>query len=200
MTAVARAGGGRHRRRPRAPRRLRPRWLAHRRAHHGLRRPGVEAGSAPEARRRHHPPRLAGPAGDRPRSPARSRRARLHVPQRRRRPPHARIEGLASPLVALAVTHAGILDAQTDRPIEAAFLLLAPEEEWPTHLQLLSRAGRLLQTRDVRRRLATAATAPKPWPSSTTTSRPTVNPRPAPGRPPARHRAPPAAIPKKPKN
>ncbi|HEX4123957.1 MAG TPA: PTS sugar transporter subunit IIA, partial [Tepidisphaeraceae bacterium] len=75
--------------------------------------------------------------------------------------PHARVDGLESPQVALGLTHAGILDAPTDRPIEAVFLLLSPTTGAAVHLQLLAKVGRALQSRDLRRDLAAAATPAK---------------------------------------
>jgi two-component system sensor histidine kinase KdpD len=68
--------------------------------------------------------------------------------------PHARVEGLSAPMVALGLTHGGVLDAGTDKPIEAVFMLLSPVDESSTHLQLLGRAARMLQNRELRRRLA----------------------------------------------
>jgi two-component system sensor histidine kinase KdpD len=73
--------------------------------------------------------------------------------------PHARIEGLSEPQVALGLTHQGVLDAPTEKPIEAVFMLLTPFSGANTHLQLLARAARLLQSRDLRRRLSKAATS-----------------------------------------
>jgi two-component system sensor histidine kinase KdpD len=70
--------------------------------------------------------------------------------------PHARLEELQSPQVALGLTHGGVLDAPTERPIEAVFLLLSPASGANVHLQLLAKVGRALQSRDLRRMLATA--------------------------------------------
>jgi two-component system sensor histidine kinase KdpD len=70
--------------------------------------------------------------------------------------PHARIEGLGEPEVALGLTHGGVLDAPTERPIEAVFLLLSPTSGANVHLQLLAKAGRALQSRDLRRALNAA--------------------------------------------
>jgi two-component system sensor histidine kinase KdpD len=67
--------------------------------------------------------------------------------------PHARIDGLESPQIAIGLSHAGVLDAPTQRPIEAVFLLLSPSTGANVHLQLLARAGRALQSRDLRRLL-----------------------------------------------
>jgi two-component system sensor histidine kinase KdpD len=73
--------------------------------------------------------------------------------------PHARIEGLASPQIALGLTHAGVLDAPTDKPIEVIFLLLSPTDGANVHLQLLAKAGRALQNRDLRKGLSRARTS-----------------------------------------
>ena len=72
--------------------------------------------------------------------------------------PHARLESLAAPEIAIGLTHAGILDAPTERPIEMVFLLLSPISGANTHLQLLAKAGRALQNRDLRRALNKAKT------------------------------------------
>jgi two-component system sensor histidine kinase KdpD len=68
--------------------------------------------------------------------------------------PHARVDELTGPKIALGLTHGGVMDAGTDKPIEAVFMLLSPSADASTHLQMLSRAGRMLQTRELRRRLA----------------------------------------------
>jgi two-component system sensor histidine kinase KdpD len=68
--------------------------------------------------------------------------------------PHARMDELTAPKVALGLTHGGVLDAGTDTPIEAVFMLLSPGADASTHLQMLARAGRMLQSRELRRRLA----------------------------------------------
>lgn len=70
--------------------------------------------------------------------------------------PHARIENLTSPQVALGITHAGILDAPTDFPIETVFLLLSPTTGSNVHLQLLAKVGRALQNRELRKSLSNA--------------------------------------------
>jgi two-component system sensor histidine kinase KdpD len=72
--------------------------------------------------------------------------------------PHARLDEIKEPLVALGLTHGGVLDAQTDKPVEAVFLLLSPESGSNIHLQLLARAGRALQNRGLRRALSEAQT------------------------------------------
>jgi mannitol/fructose-specific phosphotransferase system IIA component (Ntr-type) len=72
--------------------------------------------------------------------------------------PHARLESLESPQVALGLTHAGVLDAPTDRPVEVVFLLLSPTSGANVHLQLLAKVGRALQSRELRRALSLAKT------------------------------------------
>jgi two-component system sensor histidine kinase KdpD len=70
--------------------------------------------------------------------------------------PHARIDGLDRPLVALGLSHGGILDAYTENPIEAVFLLLSPKDENRSHLQLLAVAGRMMLNRTLRNDLRRA--------------------------------------------
>jgi two-component system sensor histidine kinase KdpD len=72
--------------------------------------------------------------------------------------PHARLDELTEPQVALGLTHGGVLDAPTEKSIEAVFLLLSPTGGASTHLQLLAKAGRALQNRELRRALAHAKT------------------------------------------
>ncbi len=68
--------------------------------------------------------------------------------------PHARIDGLSSPQIALAVTREGVLDVPTEIPVEVVFMLLTPTGGADSHLKLLAKAARMLQSRELRRRLA----------------------------------------------
>jgi two-component system sensor histidine kinase KdpD len=72
--------------------------------------------------------------------------------------PHARLDALKAPQVALGLTHAGVLDATTEKPVEAVFLLLSPTSGANVHLQLLAKVGRALQNRELRRALQRART------------------------------------------
>jgi two-component system sensor histidine kinase KdpD len=72
--------------------------------------------------------------------------------------PHARLEGITSPQIVIALTRAGVFDAVTEKPVEVVFMLLTPQGQATTHLQWLAKAGRLLQSRDLRRRLARVKT------------------------------------------
>ncbi len=46
-----------------------------------------------------------------------------------------------------------MLDLPTDNPIGVVFMLLSPVDGAQSHLKLLARAARLLQSRELRRRL-----------------------------------------------
>jgi two-component system, OmpR family, sensor histidine kinase KdpD len=72
--------------------------------------------------------------------------------------PHARLDALKEPQVALGLTHAGVLDAPTDKPVEVVFLMLSPTSGAVSHLQLLAKVGRALQNRELRRALQEART------------------------------------------
>ena len=69
--------------------------------------------------------------------------------------PHARIPGLLTPVAALAITHAGVLDAKTDRPVKAVFLLLTPAADG-SHLAALAAVGRLFTDRTIQLQLSAA--------------------------------------------
>jgi len=71
--------------------------------------------------------------------------------------PHARIDGLTAPQVAIGIVRGGIENSGVDKPIEVIFLLLSPGRG-STHLQLLARGARTLQNRDLRRKLLECAT------------------------------------------
>jgi two-component system, OmpR family, sensor histidine kinase KdpD len=72
--------------------------------------------------------------------------------------PHARLEKLDTPQVALGLTRAGLLDVVTEQPISAAFLLLSPATGANVHLQVLAKAGRALQNRELRSALSRVST------------------------------------------
>jgi two-component system, OmpR family, sensor histidine kinase KdpD len=72
--------------------------------------------------------------------------------------PHARMEKLDNPEVALGLTRSGLLDVVTEQPISAVFLLLSPAAKANVHLQLLAKAGRALQNRELRAALARVST------------------------------------------
>ena len=72
--------------------------------------------------------------------------------------PHARLDGIVTPFVALGLTHGGVLDSPTSKPVEVVFMLLSPAADASVHLQLLSTIGRALQDRELRKRLKMART------------------------------------------
>jgi two-component system sensor histidine kinase KdpD len=61
--------------------------------------------------------------------------------------PHARIEGLERACVTIGLTHGGVSDVMTDKPIECVFLILSPLENPDQQIQLLGLASRLAQDR-----------------------------------------------------
>ncbi|MDD5170084.1 MAG: PTS sugar transporter subunit IIA [Syntrophales bacterium] len=70
--------------------------------------------------------------------------------------PHARIDELGEPLVALGLTKAGINDITTDKPVKFVFLSLTPAERPEVQIQLLALAARHLQNRHLRENLLSA--------------------------------------------
>jgi mannitol/fructose-specific phosphotransferase system IIA component (Ntr-type) len=72
--------------------------------------------------------------------------------------PHAWVEGLSGPQVALGLTRCGVTGVDTEVPIEAVFLLLSPPGKANLHLQVLASGARLLQSPELRRHLFEART------------------------------------------
>ena len=72
--------------------------------------------------------------------------------------PHARIDGLQEARVALGLTHHGIADVATDKPIEAVFLILTPAESANAQLQTLALTSKAGQNRHLLQRLKLAKT------------------------------------------
>ncbi|MFA5181739.1 MAG: PTS sugar transporter subunit IIA [Syntrophales bacterium] len=70
--------------------------------------------------------------------------------------PHARIEGLKEPLVALGLTKMGVTDGETEKPVAFIFLSLTPLEKPEVQIQLLALAARHLQNRHLRQALQAA--------------------------------------------
>jgi two-component system sensor histidine kinase KdpD len=61
--------------------------------------------------------------------------------------PHVRVEGLAAPVVALALTREGVIDVATDKAVEIVFLILSPAHTPETQVKLLGLASRASQNR-----------------------------------------------------
>lgn len=77
--------------------------------------------------------------------------------------PHVRVPGLASPLVALGLTHAGVSDGLTEKPVEVVFLVLSPSEAPETQVGILGLASRAAQNRHLMQSLKSAGTPDEAW-------------------------------------
>jgi two-component system, OmpR family, sensor histidine kinase KdpD len=73
--------------------------------------------------------------------------------------PHARLAGLARPLVALGLTRGGVPDAAVEKPVEYVFLSLSPLENPEIQVRILALAARTLQNRQLSQALRAAADA-----------------------------------------
>lgn len=73
--------------------------------------------------------------------------------------PHARIDGILRPEVALAVTCQGLSDLESEFPVEAVFMLLAPSNGTSADLRLLTKAIRVFQNLNVRRKILQVRTS-----------------------------------------
>lgn len=74
--------------------------------------------------------------------------------------PHGRMQGLKSPVVVVAIHRAGLdFDAIDDGLVHIVVLLLVPDDESRTHLDLLAKLARLLHKEPVRNQLLAAADA-----------------------------------------
>jgi two-component system sensor histidine kinase KdpD len=73
--------------------------------------------------------------------------------------PHARIEGLATPFVALGLTKGGVPGVAVEKPVEYVFLSLSPLEKPEVQVQLLALAAHTLQNRLLSQSLQSAADA-----------------------------------------
>lgn len=73
--------------------------------------------------------------------------------------PHARLPGLKAPIVALGRSASGVrFDARHEDVARLVFLILTPEEQPRTHVQVLARVAGLVESAYVRERLLAAGT------------------------------------------
>ncbi len=72
--------------------------------------------------------------------------------------PHARIDGLTAPLVALGLTRRGVSNVLTEKPIEIVFLILSPAQNPDIQVKLLGLASRAAQNRQLQQDLNSAQT------------------------------------------
>lgn len=70
--------------------------------------------------------------------------------------PHARIEGIAAPVVVLGLTRGGIIDVVTDKPIEMVFLILTPANSPDLQVRILGLASRAALDRQLAQRLSSS--------------------------------------------
>ncbi len=75
--------------------------------------------------------------------------------------PHARMEGMDTPRVALGLTRAGIVDVATQKPVELVFLILTPLTSPSAQLQVLALASRAVQNRSLVHAIKSASASDK---------------------------------------
>ena len=73
--------------------------------------------------------------------------------------PHARLDDLPSPRLALGLTRHGIVDVTTEHPVELVFLILSPAQSPTAQLQMLALTSKAIQNRHFLQRLRTTATS-----------------------------------------
>ena len=61
--------------------------------------------------------------------------------------PHARIDGLIAPKVALGLTRQGVIDVSTEKPILCVFLIISPVQKPEGQIQVLALASKAMQNR-----------------------------------------------------
>jgi two-component system, OmpR family, sensor histidine kinase KdpD len=72
--------------------------------------------------------------------------------------PHARINGLTAPIVALGLTRKGVSDVLTEKPIEIVFLILSPAQTPDIQVRVLGLTSRAAQNRQLLQSLNSAQT------------------------------------------
>ena len=73
--------------------------------------------------------------------------------------PHARLEDLPEPRLAMGLTHHGIVDVNTEHAVELVFLILSPAQSPTAQLQMLALTSKAAQNRHLLQRLRTAITS-----------------------------------------
>jgi mannitol/fructose-specific phosphotransferase system IIA component (Ntr-type) len=61
--------------------------------------------------------------------------------------PHARIENLEKPVVAMGITRQGVADISTEKPVEHIFLVLTPADSPDTQVRILGILARISRNR-----------------------------------------------------
>ncbi len=73
--------------------------------------------------------------------------------------PHARIDSISAPVIAIGITKKGVADVKTDKPIECVFLILTPAQDLSAHVQILGLAAEAARNRHLLQMLKTAQSA-----------------------------------------
>jgi len=73
--------------------------------------------------------------------------------------PHARIEGIAAPLIAVGITKKGVTDVSTDKKIDCVFLILTPASDPNAHVEILGLAAETARSRHLLQMLQGASDA-----------------------------------------
>ncbi len=71
--------------------------------------------------------------------------------------PHARIEGISTPIVSIGLTRQGVLDVATGKPIELVFLILSPVHVPAVQVQVLALISRAARNRQLVQGLLSAS-------------------------------------------
>jgi mannitol/fructose-specific phosphotransferase system IIA component (Ntr-type) len=72
--------------------------------------------------------------------------------------PHARIEGLKRSCVAIGLTHGGLADVATEKPIESVFLIFSPADMPDEQIQILALVSKAALDRQLMDTLRAART------------------------------------------
>lgn len=72
--------------------------------------------------------------------------------------PHARIENLTSPVVAMGVTRQGVSDVSTEKPVEYIFLVLTPAESPDAQVRILGILARVSRNRHLLLKIQSCST------------------------------------------
>lgn len=73
--------------------------------------------------------------------------------------PHARVEGLKHPLIAIGIVSNGIMEMDKGECIRIMLLILSPRDDSELHLKLLGSAAKMLRDEPFRKKLIVAATS-----------------------------------------
>lgn len=63
--------------------------------------------------------------------------------------PHARIDGLEYSHVSMGLTHGGVSDVATEKPIECVFMILSPADMPDEQITILGLAGKAARNRQL---------------------------------------------------